>query len=265
VASVEDLEELFRGDPRVKRGGLEPLVSEELLDVADVGAVAEKMGRERVAKEVRVRARDRGRRGVLFHEDGEGHLGEALRPFSISAKKERSFAGIPKKLRANLSEIEVEGGGGLAGQGNDAVSLSLGVPNEKPALLEVDVADVEAHALASADSRPVEKLENRSVPFPSPGARGGSLHQARGLALGENAPRKARANGRAKLRGGIPQENTLLHEEAEELANPLEIDGLGRKAQRRKGAREREEVLLLNGARRADSLPSKKDEEPLEC
>jgi hypothetical protein len=50
VASVEDLEELLRGYPRVESGGLKPLVAEELLDVADVGAVAEKMGRERVAQ-----------------------------------------------------------------------------------------------------------------------------------------------------------------------------------------------------------------------
>jgi hypothetical protein len=43
VASVEDLEEIFRGNAGVERGGLEPLVPKELLDVADVGAVAKKM------------------------------------------------------------------------------------------------------------------------------------------------------------------------------------------------------------------------------
>jgi hypothetical protein len=49
VASVEDFEKLFRGNPSVECGRLEPLVSEELLDVADVGAVAKKVRCERVA------------------------------------------------------------------------------------------------------------------------------------------------------------------------------------------------------------------------
>jgi hypothetical protein len=204
VATVEDLEELLRGNAGVEGRGLEPLVSQEFLDVADVGAVAEKMGCERVAKEVRMDSRDRGRGGVLPHEHGESDVGEAPGAFSISAKEERSFSGIVEKLRANLSKIEIEGEGGLAGEWNDAVSLSLRVPNKKPSLLEVDVTDVEPDALAPADSGPVEELENRSVAPPSPGARGGRFHQARGLALGEDAPRKARENGRAKLRGRTP-------------------------------------------------------------
>jgi hypothetical protein len=180
--------------------------------------------------------RDRGRGGVLSHKDGEGDVGEAPGSFSISAKEECSFSGIVEKLWANLSKVEIEGGGGLAGQWNDAVSLSFGVPNQKPSLLEVDVGDVETHALAAADSCSIEKLENRAVSLPSPGARGGRFHQARGLALGENAPRKARGNGRAKLHGGTPEENASLDEIAKKLANALEVDGLGRKAQGRKGA-----------------------------
>jgi hypothetical protein len=135
VASVEDREEIFRGNPGVEGGRLEPLVPKELLDVADVGAVAKKMGSERMAEQVRMNARDRGRGGVLPHEDGESHIGDAPRSFSISAKEERSLSGIVEKLKANLAKIEIEGGGGLAGQGNDAVSLSFGVPNEKPSLL----------------------------------------------------------------------------------------------------------------------------------
>jgi hypothetical protein len=96
----------------------------------------------------------RGRGGVLPHEDGESHIGDAPRSFSISAKEERSLSGIVENLRANVSKVEIEGGGGLAGQGDDAVPFSLGVPNEKPSLLEVHVGDVEAHAFASADSVP---------------------------------------------------------------------------------------------------------------
>ena len=92
-------------------------------------------------------AGDRGRGGVLFHEDGEGHLGESACSFSISGKEERSFSGIVEKLRANLSKVEIEGGGGLARQGDDAVSLSLGVPDEKSPLLEIDVGDVEVREL----------------------------------------------------------------------------------------------------------------------
>jgi hypothetical protein len=42
VASVEDLEELFRGKTGVERD-LEPLMAEELLDVTDIAAVAKKM------------------------------------------------------------------------------------------------------------------------------------------------------------------------------------------------------------------------------
>ncbi len=169
------------------------------------------------------------------HEDREGHLGEAPGSFSISAKEERILSGIQEKLRANLSKVEIEGGGGLAGQGNDAVSLSFGVPNEKPSLLEVDVADVEPDALASPDAGSVEKLEKRPVPFPSPGARGGGLHQARGLALGQDAPRKARGDGRAKLGGGTSENDASLDEKAKKLTNALEVDSLGREAPGRKG------------------------------
>lgn len=264
MAPVEDLEELFRGNPGVEGGGLEPLVSEELLDVTDVGAVAKKMSRARMAKEVRMDAGDRYRGGVLFHEDGEGHVGDALRSFSISAKEERSFSGIPEKLRANLSKVEIEGGGGLAGQGNDAVSFSFGVPNEKPALLEVDVGDVEPHTLTSPDSRSVENLEKRAVTPPSPGARGGRFHQARCFPLGENASREARESGRAKLHCGTPKENAPLDEAAKKLTNALEIDGLGRQTQRRKGACKRDEMSLLNGTRLTDALFSKTSKKPRE-
>jgi hypothetical protein len=176
MASAEDLEELLRRNAGVERCGREPLVSEEFLDVADVGAVAEKMGRAAVAEQVRMDSRDRGRGGVLPYEDGEGDVRQAAGAFAISAKEERSFSGIPEKLRANLSKVEIEGGGGLAGQGNDAVPFSLGVPDEKPSLLEVDVGDVEPDALAPTDSRSVENLENRTVSFPSPGARGRCFH-----------------------------------------------------------------------------------------
>jgi hypothetical protein len=138
--------------------------------------VAEKMGREGVAKEVRVDAFDRGRVGVLLYEHGEGDVGEAPSAFSISAKEERPFSGIVEKLRANLSKVEIESVRGAARQGNDAVSLSLGVPNEKPSLLEIDVGDVEPDALAAADSRSIEKLEKRAVALPSPGARGRCFH-----------------------------------------------------------------------------------------
>ena len=144
--------------------------------MADVGAVAKKMGRERVAKEVRMDSRDRGRGGVLPHEDGEGHVRDAPGSFSISAKEERSLAGILEKPRTNLSKVEIKGRGGLASQGNDAVSLSFGVSNQKPSLLKVDVGDVEPYALASADSGSVEKLEKCAVSPPSPGARGWRFH-----------------------------------------------------------------------------------------
>jgi len=262
VAPVEDLEKLFHGNPGVERGGLEPLVPEELLDVADVGTVAEKVRRAAVTEQVRMDARDRGRGGVLPHEDGESDIGEAPGSFSISAKEERSLSGILEKQGANLSKVEIEGRGGLACQGNDAVSLSFGVPNEEPSLLEVDVAYVEPDALAPADSRSVEKLEKSAVSFPSPRARRRRFHQARGLALGQDASRKAREDGRAKLGGGTPEENASLDEKAKELTNALEVDRLGREAQLRKSACERDEMFLLNGARLADALFSKKGEEP---
>ncbi len=144
--------------------------------MADVGAVAEKMGRERMAKQVRMDARDRGRSGVLPHEDGEGHVGEAPGSFAISAKEEDFLFRILEKLRTNLAKVEIESFRCAAGQGDDAVSLPFGVPNEKPSLLEVDVRDVEAHALASADSGSVENLEKCAVALSSPGARGRCLH-----------------------------------------------------------------------------------------
>ena len=262
MAPVEDLEKLLRGNAGVEGGGLEPLVSEELLDVADVGAMAEKMGCEGVAQQVRVDSGDRGRDGVLADEDGEGHVRHTPGSFSISAKEQGSLFRIVEKLRANLSKVEIEGGGGLAGEGNDAVSLSFGIPNEKPSLLEVDVACVEPDALAPADSRSVEKLEKSAVSFPPPRARRRRFHQARGLALGQDASRKAREDGRAKLGGGTPKENASLDEKAKELTNALEVDRLGREAQRRKGAGEGDEMFLLNGARFTDTLFSKKGEEP---
>jgi hypothetical protein len=127
-------------------------------------------------------------RADLQDLESKTHRGEALRSFSISAKEERSFSGIVEKLRANLSKVEIEGGGSLAGQRNDAVSLTFGVPYEKPSLLEVDVADVEPDALAAADSGPIQNLENRAVSFLSPGARGWGFHQAGGLAFGQDSP-----------------------------------------------------------------------------
>ncbi len=87
MASVEDLEKVFRGYPGVECRGLELPVTEELLDVANVGAVAEKVGGERVAQQVRMDSRDRDRGGVLPHEDREGHLGEAPGSFSISCRR----------------------------------------------------------------------------------------------------------------------------------------------------------------------------------
>lgn len=53
----------------------------------------------------------------------------------------------------------------------------------------------------------------------------------------------------------------MLYEIAKKLANALEVDGLGGEAQGRKGTRERDEMLLLNGTRLTDALPSKMEEE----
>ena len=176
MAAVEDLEKLFRRNLGVERRSLKALVAQELLDVADVGAVAEKVRRAAVTEQVRMDSRDRGRGGVLPHEDRESHVGDAPGSLVISAKEERSFSGILEKPRTNLSKVEIESCGGLAGQGNDAVSLSFGVPNEKLALLKVDVGDVEAHAFAPPDSRSVKNLEKGAISFPPPRARGGRFH-----------------------------------------------------------------------------------------
>jgi hypothetical protein len=56
----------------------------------------------------------------------------------------------------------------------------------------------------------------------------------------------------------------LLHEEAEELADALKVDRLGRETQRRKGSRERNEMFFLNGTRLTDALLSKTRKKPRE-
>src|SRR5207245_2586396 len=79
-------------------------------------------------------------------------------------EEERRLLRSAGDLAARAHQIDVDRRPRAAGERHVAILASLAIPDEQSSRGEVDVEDVEAGALAGADSRAVQRLEDRAVP-----------------------------------------------------------------------------------------------------
>src|SRR5262245_5201136 len=146
-------------------------MSEQLLDGPQVGAVAQQVGGVGVAEGVRVQGGvGREAHGVLLHDALDGTDGEAR---AATAEQHRSGGRPGTGLK-----LALQGLGGLDAEGNLAFLASLATDAE-PALVPVQVVEVESGELADAESTAVEQFEDDPVSTEALG--GGRVDELVGL------------------------------------------------------------------------------------
>ena len=170
-------------------------MAEELLDRAEVGAALEEIGRERVAKPVRVRKQPTESRG--------------LERAAARGEKQPIF-GTASKMRAPILEVAPQAVCSLLAE-RDCPLLPALAADENELLLEVDVGEPEVDRLLRAQPGGIDELEERAVAKAErrvgregieEGVRLGSLRRLREAAAPAGADRElgdaARAEGRSK-------------------------------------------------------------------
>jgi hypothetical protein len=125
-------------------------VAEQGLDLADVGAALDQLGGDAVPEDVR---RDLEREPRTLRALSDQEL-DRFRREGAALERGQEDGGRTRLLDEHgprLAEIEIEGGGGAAQEGNEAVLLALALPHEEHPPGEVDVSGLDPPALADAD------------------------------------------------------------------------------------------------------------------
>src|SRR5438045_9796678 len=113
-------------------------MAEQFLDRAQVLAALEQVRRERMAQPMRVRCKSPQRRRI--------------EPASADGEEERVL-GAAGELRATLAQVARDERARLLAERHDAVLRSLATAHMDELLLEVDVAEIEADRLGTAQTR----------------------------------------------------------------------------------------------------------------
>ena len=195
MGAVVDAAQAAAVDVAVDLGGRERAVAEQLLDHAQVGAALEQVGRERVAKPVRVR-RQAAERARVEPAAAGGEEDGVLRS--------------ARQLRAAFAQVPGEPEGGLLAERHGPLLAALAAHVDE-LLVEVDVLEVEADRLGAAQAGRVDELDERAVaeaerarrararraarrprrPSARTGSRRGRLGAERGVGDARGAERRA--------------------------------------------------------------------------
>jgi hypothetical protein len=213
MAAVDDRAQVGRLHLGVALGRLEALVSQEPLDVADVGAPLEEMRRagvtQQVGGELEVDAQAEG-----VHAVAEGVAVEAP---AFAAEEQGALVDVPHELRPRALQVVEQRLLRLPAERDDAVLAPLGFADEDLALVEVDVPEVELADLAPAHPRPVEQLHHRPV-AQAERVLGEAADEAGDLSHLERAREVARRPRIGQVARGVHEEPPRLHEPREEEA-----------------------------------------------
>lgn len=217
-------------DLGIEDGGLDRGVSEEFLEVADVGASLKKVRRAGSPERVRVHGFSDSRD---FRVAPYGDLEKTrARPPAPSPKEEGRLSRVMDEGRPSPFEISSYDFGGFSRDGNEPVLLSLSVSHQKRSPVKVDVAQVQPQALPSANRRPIEDLEHRPVPKTRHRVWGRGFEKFLDLRLGEQDLRKTRHPRAMEAPGGVPKDDASPVEKGEEPLHSIEVRALGRKRER---------------------------------
>jgi hypothetical protein len=220
----------------VALGRVEVLVTEELLDLAQVGAGAQELGGEDVAHGV-------GGDSLSLADPGGPHVAEEglgqdrrRQPPTLDADEERTLRDAP----ANREIVEQERQQGGV-EGDDASPSALGPANSDQSVLEVDVLPVEAEQLRAAKAGVGEEGEQEPVALALAGVLArpdvvalDRAEEAAKLAAVEHVGERLPLLGGAEDRGRISLDLLVLGQEAEEA---LERRDAPRLARRRRAPR----------------------------
>src|SRR6266545_2152850 len=211
-------------------------VAEQLLDPAKVGAVAEEVRREGVAKHVRVHV---ARKPGGDHPAGDPAGDRTCREAAAAViQEERVAAAWSGEARPRVVAVAPQRLGRGPPEGDDPLLPPLAEDAHEP-LLEIDVARREPRQLGDPKTARVEQLEEGAVAQrEQAGRRGGRLDERGHLLLGQRLRqplRPARARHRTRrVRGSEP----LPHEESIEGAERRELAAEARRARAPRRARD---------------------------
>src|SRR5262245_11980389 len=191
-------------------------VAEHLLHRAQIGASFEQVGGKGMAQQVRV---DSG--GIEAGLSGQSPEDEeGTRPGERAALRvQEELRSVPAvEVRAAAREVPAHRLDPFPSKGDDALLVALAETPDDP-VLEVDAASVEAHGLAHAEPRSVEKLDERAV---AKGARRRpvcGLNEPLDLTRGKRARQTGATPRKIELGGGV----VLAPAEQEEMV----VEGAG--------------------------------------
>ena len=156
-----DFAELDDGDVGVDLRGVEPGVSEKLLDVADVRAVLQHVGGARVAQHV----------ARTFPPDAGGVDGAAdpvaqeagADAFSITGKEKGAATLRRIEQGPGFLDVEAQPAQGALARRHHAILAALPFSDREQAALAVEVVEIEPRAFGAPDAGGVEGLEDGAV------------------------------------------------------------------------------------------------------
>src|ERR1700730_11085184 len=214
MRGIVDLHQVFRAHVGVALRRAEAAVAQQLLDEAQVRALAQHVRGEAVSKGVGRHAPVYARRaGPLFHDAKDAPRGQAP---AARVGEER-----PPRLAAH-GEPAVNGMQGLVPHGDDTLLASL--PHDPHrALPPVDVVSIEAAALGDPQPRGVEQLEDGTVTQAGPGALRPKIQKLLGLVLGKEGGQAFRELGAPDLPRGIQLHHAPPGKELEAAPNGGEL------------------------------------------
>lgn len=159
MAAGVDFLQLADGDFSVNRGRLQLLVTEQLLDVADVRAAFEHVRGAGVAEQVATAFQAR-----RFHPVG-GHAAEdvGVEGVAVAGEEQRGRARVETETRTHFLQVAFEPRDGARADGHDAVFLALAPPDGERAPLGVQVGEFEAAEFGAAQAAGVKQFEHRAI------------------------------------------------------------------------------------------------------
>jgi len=143
MSAVKDSLQVADVELKVKGRGLNLVVTQELLDIADVDSPLEKVRGTSMPESMRMHTGDAGSKAHVANPGLELAPADAL---SLSAEKKCRLLGIVKQARPRLASVGERRIKRLPRDGKAPVFFSFSVPDEKLTVFEVHVGDVEPNA-----------------------------------------------------------------------------------------------------------------------
>ena len=168
VVGSEDAGKACFGDVGVDLCGAEAAVAEQHLHDAQVGAVVDEVGCERMAQGVRRDGRgDAAGGSIVADKFPEGLTGYG---FAAFVEEKNVVQRVFEQLRAGAMDVTFDGSHGVFADGDEAFFLPFAA-YAQDAVLQVEVAEAQADEFADAQAAGVEQFEHGGVA--AAGWRGG--------------------------------------------------------------------------------------------